>query len=1424
MTPMNPRSTMLARSAALLALFVAADASAQSPSPQIIMHGQAARAASLSGDPLGQRAIYVFWDASEGRLSELLPADASLTLERDGVVVLGPFSRDAIASAADIRARYAASTEARRQLETMTILDLAFETAPGQSPLPDLPPDVEPTAATFPDVLAAVLADPRWDPVTSLLMRHDPNVAFAARRAYIEPITTTTSASVTFTLEMTTPGQARPTELGRVVIDTTVDYRVGPPSRLAAVTDGLFRCDSNDWSRAHGAVALTWDHPGLQNQASYLDALLASIPLAGYDLFAKAGPCEAQIDLASLAQATPFGPGGVVTPNGWRKVNERLASIQSPAPLRVPDTSPEYVSTWQPRFAQTLELPAALGPLGLLPGSPICYAAVARDRTGNYGQTATLSTVVGDFQPPEIPWNLSVVTVAKLDYDQQSGVLVDEKALALEWPHVDLDNWLWSFASTYTPCNEAEARTGPRRNRLTIAEGTAGCGQTQRRSEVMVDVAEYLVYRFESAHVANAFADSDGDGLADADERLFDLDGDRLGDTVESAVQPKKLLGSLPASDPALACEAAPVAGPALVATVPASATVASEDGRKVLRWSDTTPTQDLGEAYWYRVAARGTNGRLSRLSPPIRAAFYDMTKPPPFELGPGGDAGFFACEPTTYQDDSPPDGLRDGVVDPDTLFSPVGLDLPPLEDGGRLRGRRVMAVDLSGRATQMRLTCIDTELEKRAADSGNPLTQREATAMRMSSYVGTFDETARLTNNLAAQLVEGSAWPEDQSVEGARVVLADEATFEGVCSALTEKAFQLLFREDGDGGFVAEAVERCTPHVELLDAEGRSLAPPAPVQIRVDDSFNAINGQSCSTNPFAPGCLQYACNFVATTSPEVCERRLDEAPGLVTGKVLVKSRLDRGECSYLEAMQEFPVVDAQGQTTFELQPYRVGWTCCNADAQCNVQGGSHCCEVEHEIDPGDFGAEQTCYSVTRVHNTAAGAPNTLASTRTGGPCIKRALPPGIAKPPTPPRLTELVTDEARVATFVPGCTGADCPCPNNAVFIEDRCVPRTQVGVLLWSSPETPTAGAILEYAKEGGAPDERVTRYVSTRGRYGAANPKVEPIDLKGPVANGTVERWCLTARSVGVSAPSKPEQQVSPATNPLCVERRPPGVALPEYLPWPSLPRANKLGEVSVEYLAADGIPFVSLATLSSAALPARSWDGSAYDPTFADSDDAGCDRATNPPDCGCRPARSCDPGNPENECLARPTIVRSSPNPLVYSVNEDIYTWPPNHAEVHSRCFGFCSEIAQKNTFANVVAYRRSRDSANPTELGPFVQVSEHMLTAHCFFSRQQFRQWRPLVSRDLRFGGNRFGLDDPNFAVLDMERTGSSGRTAELVWLDRHPHMVGRDYQYQFVFFDARGEVRGYKESNWIVYRQSGTPTQPRHYWVPEDAP
>lgn len=1003
MNPTRTRTLMLsvvvsaARVAASLlvcaALVIPLGARAQTPAPQVIMHGQVTRAESLTGTSPA-RSLYVFWEASEGRLDDLLPDAATLQLVRNGEVILGPFPRGALASVTEIQQRYAAPTEARRLAETMAILDKAFEREQGQSlpALPDLPPDVQPTLTTFPQVLHQVLGDARWDPVTQMLARLDPNVAFAARRAWIEAAPNT---DTTFSLQLLV-GTNPPIELGRVQVDADEDFVVGPPSRLEAVTEGLFRCDGPDWSRAQGTVALTWDHPGLDNVRSVGASLVASIPIAGYDLFARPGACDGANDLAASARLTAFGPGGAVVPSGWRKVNPQLIIIQSPAPARAPDTSPEYVSTWQPRFAQTLELASTLGPLGLQPGAEVCYGLVARDRTGNYGQSAFVGTRVGDFQPPESPWNVSAVTTSEMSFQtppqQPDGILVDDKALYIEWPHIDVDNWLWSHASYYTPCNLDAART-TRPGRLDIAPTPDACNDPKRRASIRLDVTEYLVYRFATAHEANAFSDADGDGFPDADERRVDVNGDRVADIPESSVHPT-YLGSLPASDPADACSPHPSAtGPVLAGVIEATDAVVGADGRPMLRFADTAPLQNRGEVFWYRVAARTSDGRLSRLSPPVRAAFYDMEKPAPFDLGPGGDAGFFACEPKTFQDDFPPDMAPDDPELSDWAFEPLRVQLDPLEDGGRNRPRRVFGVDPTGRAAQLRITCVDEALNKRAEDSQDPDLLRAAIQMRMDSFVGAIDDGGRLTGALYFQLAEQAFWPDSLVKNRARLVWADQALTEQVCGALTAKAYSYLFLFNPDGPSQGQLVKACTPYVEFLDSEGRSLAPAAPVESRDDGSINAIDGALCRDNPLLPGCETFACNFVAALHPEVCERRIDDEVGLVTGPVKVRTTLAKGECAYVETTQEFPIHDALGRITgFEVQPYRLGWECCK-DATC---------QIEQTIEPGNFGAEQSCYSVTRVNNTAAGAGNTLAATRTGGPCIKRARPPGVAKAPPP--------------------------------------------------------------------------------------------------------------------------------------------------------------------------------------------------------------------------------------------------------------------------------------------------------------------------------------------------------------------------------------------------------------------------------------
>ncbi|MCB1744088.1 MAG: hypothetical protein KDK91_27190, partial [Gammaproteobacteria bacterium] len=131
--------------------------------------------------------------------------------------------------------------------------------------------------------------------------------------------------------------------------------------------------------------------------------------------------------------------------------------------------------------------------------------------------------------------------------------------------------------------------------------------------DVDLDVAEYLVYRFESEPEYSSFADTDGDGRGDLEERVV-------------------LSLNPPLTEPGTACDAsswpATAVNHRIGAPVPVAAAVVRESGRKVYRFEDPVPAANKGNVYWYRIMVRDTDGNLSPLSAPVRALFPERARP----------------------------------------------------------------------------------------------------------------------------------------------------------------------------------------------------------------------------------------------------------------------------------------------------------------------------------------------------------------------------------------------------------------------------------------------------------------------------------------------------------------------------------------------------------------------------------------------------------------------------------------------------------------------------------------------------------------------------------------------------------------------------------------------------------------------------
>ena len=374
----------------------------------------------------------------------------------------------------------------------------------------------------------------------------------------------------------------------------------------------LARCDAPEQGKDHGVVHLTWRNPGsLLGAPEPNNQFAASLITAGYDLYrtdATIVGAPPALDIRALAAGVAHDSNGNVAIPGLVKVNDQPIVVSGS-----PEKEVRYQSFNAPYF-QAKDAAAALIAAGLQPGDDLGYYLVGRDFTGNYGATAvavhpvTLSpdaVTIPDTRPPPAPWKIRTV---QKTYGSEEFRLV--------WDHVDVRNYYSDYQLGRTYCNLETARFDLE---LTYVAAGEDC-ETDMNREVPLDIADYLIYRFDTFEEARRFTDTDGDGVSDADERVA-----------------SGALAFPEYSEPGTACDDTmqPGGGPVnyLVDTVPSSSIYSSlrPSGRQVIDYPDVTtgaPIFKKSEVLWYRVASRTSSRVVSALSAPRRARARDRDVP----------------------------------------------------------------------------------------------------------------------------------------------------------------------------------------------------------------------------------------------------------------------------------------------------------------------------------------------------------------------------------------------------------------------------------------------------------------------------------------------------------------------------------------------------------------------------------------------------------------------------------------------------------------------------------------------------------------------------------------------------------------------------------------------------------------------------
>lgn len=497
-----------------------------------------------------------------------LPDDvAFIRLTRDGEELLDqPVA--AVMPPAEIAALYQGPAQARRLQETLTLLREAAA-AEGNS---------------FAAGAFAAALNARLDPAgagynrawAELASNADFNIARARHRGFVDEPGT---GDFRYELQARTLGGLTQL-LGRVDVDTRVPTTLLGASGLQQVRGDIPGCDLPEAAKDHYTVALTWAAPG----ASVVDRAGAQVYLAGFDLYRTrdniapdATVADVTRDIAAAAATAEFDERGRPLIPGLVKAND--------TPVNDPGGSPTA-----PKW---LETSARLGRDGLRPGDRRAYYLVARDFTGNYGPTATAIVEVPNLVRPPAPWQVRPFV------DQTGSFLRAGENLSLRWDEVNLENYLAAFGSSRRACNLFDAREN---GVLEFVGADQDCDRDVRRS-VRLDVEGYVVYRFADFDTAQGFADSDGDGVADQVERpagmQCDVTQQPSGATSHYALGGQFARYALPGS------------------------------GREVVRFVDQVPAGDKGQVYWYRIASFTADGRLSRLSYPVRGLFPERELPP---------------------------------------------------------------------------------------------------------------------------------------------------------------------------------------------------------------------------------------------------------------------------------------------------------------------------------------------------------------------------------------------------------------------------------------------------------------------------------------------------------------------------------------------------------------------------------------------------------------------------------------------------------------------------------------------------------------------------------------------------------------------------------------------------------------------------
>ncbi|MEM9553656.1 MAG: hypothetical protein AAGC60_05305 [Acidobacteriota bacterium] len=316
-------------------------------------------------------------------------------------------------------------------------------------------------------------------------------------------------------------------------------------------------------------------------------------------------------------------------------------------------------------------------------------------------------------------------------------------------------------------------------------------------------------------------------------------------------------------------------------------------------------------------------------------------------------------------------------------------------------------------------------------------------------------------------------------------------------------------------------------------------------------------------------------------------------------------------------------------------------------------------------------------------------------------------------------------------------------PSPPSPITIEFQ--PGESEATLRFAQANRPADGALLEWRRKGD-PASRQVRYTARDGQAALGTAEQLSIDV-GPEPEGEEwrEEWCFRGFSVGGMLPGDAGSGYSDWSEEVCSDRLPVAAAVVEALPWPAI----------------ESPPI-----------------GPPLQAAFAQSDDIGLvllsERLQDVP----------------GACLPEPALPTCDPSALPQGMPPLGCVGEPGDPPlpVQSRC-SLCSSLNEAAAVTRpMIAYRQWRSG----DAGP----------------ASDFHQISPLLNGPWceAVGGTQTAstfLDDPWYRVINVDPM-HDWAGYRLVFTDRFPYRDDQQLRYKFVFLDGRGEISGFRISNWIA--------------------